>query len=156
MKKLSVSNLVTISILQSLVVRCVSLIFFHYPSLPHFKSQWAQICDTYIPDFPFNIQIVQLRLILIFKIIPKSSPQKQLIQIILNGEIRKSLSLTYLDLYVSNFCVIFWSLKMKTRRAIAWLLDTVNHWFLISMVTYYGYMCNWIMETNAFLEFFSS
>jgi hypothetical protein len=29
---------------------CV-LTFFHYPSLPHFKSQWAQICDPYIPDF---------------------------------------------------------------------------------------------------------
>jgi hypothetical protein len=46
--------------------------FFNYPSLPHFKSQWAQICYTYIPGFPmgerpFNIQIVQIRLILIFK-----------------------------------------------------------------------------------------
>jgi hypothetical protein len=36
--------------------------------------------------------------------------------------------------YVSTFCIKFWSLKMKTRRAITWLLDTVNHWFLISMV----------------------
>ena len=53
-------------------------------------------------------------------------------------------------------CVEFLSLKMKTRRAIAWLLNTLNHWFLISIVTYCGYMCNWIIETNAFLEFFSS
>ena len=137
--------------------------FFNYPSLPHFKSQWAQICVTYIPDFPLgerpfiNIRIVQIRLFWILKIIPNSSPRKILIQVIPNGEIRNNLSFkTYLDLHVSTFCVKFWSLKIKTRQAIAWLLDTVNHWFLISMVTYYGYMCNWIMETNAFLEIFSS
>jgi len=34
-----VSNLVTISILQSLVVRCLSLLFFKCPSLSHFKSK---------------------------------------------------------------------------------------------------------------------
>ena len=101
--------------------------------------------------------LCKLGLFWFLKIISKSSPQRQLIQIIPNREITETIwVLTYLDLHVLTFCVKFWSLKMKTRRAIAWLLDTVNHWFLISMVTYYGYMCNWIIETNAFLEIFSS
>jgi hypothetical protein len=52
--------------------------------------------------------------------------------------------------------VKFWRLKMKTSRATAWLLNTMNNWFSISIVAYCGYMCNWIMETNAFIEFFSS
>ena len=43
--------------------------------------------------------------------------------------------LTYFDLHVSTLCGKFWSLKIKTRWVITWLLDTVNHWFLISIVT---------------------
>ena len=81
--------------------------FFNYPSLPHFKSQWAQICDTYIPDFqlgerPFNIRIVQIRLNF-FLIIPRSTPKKQLIQIIPNKEIRTNLSFNLVGFICFDF-----------------------------------------------------
>ena len=157
------SNLVAISILQSLVIRCLSLLFsiiHHYRILSHnelkFVTHIFQIF-RWVNAHLLLYGLYKLGLFWILKIIPNSSPRKILIQVIPNGEIRNNLSFkTYLDLHVSTFCVKFWSLKIKTRQAIAWLLDTVNHWFLISMVTYYGYMCNWIMETNAFLEIFSS
>ena len=112
--------------------------FFNYPSLPHFKSHWAQICDTYIPEFPwserpFKIRIVQIRLILILK---KSYRSRLLRNNLFKLYQTEKSVLTNFDWYVSTFCVKFWSLKMKTRRAITLLLDTVNlTGFLISMVT---------------------
>jgi hypothetical protein len=100
-----VSNLVTISILQSLVIRCLST-FFNYSSLPHFMSQWALICDTHIPDFPLGERpygLYKLGLFWFLKIIPNSSPQKQLIQIIPNGEIRNNLSFNFFGFTCFDF-----------------------------------------------------
>ena len=108
--------------------------FFNYSSLHHFKSQWALICDTYIPDFPlgerpFNIRIVQIRLILnFFKSYRILLLRKYWFKLYQTEKLERIWVLTSLDLHVSTFCVKFWSLKMKPRRAIAWLLDTVNHW----------------------------
>ena len=99
------SNLVTISILQSLVIRCLST-FFNYPSLPHFMSQWALICDTHIPDFPLGERpygLYKLGLFWFLKIIPNSSPQKQLIQIIPNGDIRNNLSFNFFGFTCFDF-----------------------------------------------------
>ena len=76
--------------------------------------------------------LCELGLFWFLKIIPKSSPQKQLIQIIPNGEIRKNLSFNIFGFICFDFsCKI---LKSENENQ-AWLLDTVNHWFLISMVT---------------------
>jgi hypothetical protein len=72
--------------------------FFNYPSLPHFKSQWAQILTHIFQIFRWvNAHLLiyglyKLGLFWILKIIPNSSPRKILIQIIPNGEIRNNLS----------------------------------------------------------------
>ena len=135
------SNLVTISILQSLVIPCLSFflcsIIHQYRIVSHnelkFVTHIFQIFHWV--DAHLNYGLCKLGLFWFWKIVPKSSPHKQLIQVIPNWEIRYNLSLNYFDLYVSTFWVKFWSLKMETSRAISLLLDTVNHWFLISMVT---------------------
>jgi hypothetical protein len=62
--------------LTVLSIRYPPVVYVNSPShslcLLHFKSQWAQICDAYIPDFPwgerpFKMRIVQIRFILILK-----------------------------------------------------------------------------------------
>ena len=92
------SNLVTISILQSLVIRCLSLLFsiiHHYRILSHnelkFVTHIFQIF-RWVNAHLLIYGLYKLGLFWFLKIIPNSSPQKQLIQIILNGEIRTSLS----------------------------------------------------------------
>ena len=134
------SNLVTISILQSLVIRCLSIFFsiiHHYRILCHnelkFVTHIFQIFRGVNAHLKYGL--CKLGLFWFWKIVPNSS-QKQLIQIIPNWEIRYNLSFNLFWFICFDFCVKLWSLKMKTRWVITSLsLDTVNHWFLISMVT---------------------
>jgi len=91
------SNLVTISILQSLVIRCLSSLFsiiHHYRILSHnelkFVTHIFQIFRWVNAHLRYGL--CKLGLFWFLKIIPKSSPQRQLIQIIPNGEIRNNLS----------------------------------------------------------------
>ena len=107
--------------------------------------------------------LCELGLFWFLKIIPKSSPQKQLIQIIPNGEIRKNLSFNIFGFICFDFSCKIWKSENEDQASMIigycepLVFNIHGYWGVPKVVFfYYGYMCNWIMETNAFLEFFSS
>ena len=132
------SNLATISILQSLVIGCLVFTFFKYPSLPHFKSQWAlllskvhhyffsshnglkieyPLCDTYILGFRWrnaHLTNVQIEQIMLFWFIYIKAHNWFKWNQARNSDV--VWILTCFNLHISIFCVKFWSLKMKCRR----------------------------------------
>jgi hypothetical protein len=131
-----VSNLVTISFLQSLVIGCRLFfsIIHHYRILSHNEHKFVAHIFQNFRGVNDHLKYVLWKFGLFWYL--KKSYRSLLLR---NKwfklyQTEKSI-LTHFDLYVSTFCLKFWSLKMKTRRAITLLLDTVNHWFLISMVT---------------------
>ena len=107
------SYLVTISILQSLVIPCLSSLFsiiHHYHILSHnelkFVTHIFQVFQWVNAHLIYRL--CKLGLFWFLKIIPKSSHQKQLIQIIPNGEIRKNLSFNLIGFICFHFlCKIF-------------------------------------------------
>jgi hypothetical protein len=157
-----VSNLVTISILQSLVIRCLSLLFsiiHHYRILSHNELKFvAHIFQIFrwVNAHLLIYGLYKLGLFWILKIIPNSSPRKISIQIIPNGEIRNNLSFNLFGFTCFDFLCKILKSENETQASDCMIIGYCEPLGLMSMVTYYGYICNWIMETNAFLEIFSS
>jgi hypothetical protein len=136
-----VSNLVTIAILQSLVVGCLSLLFsiiHHYRILCHNELKFVTHIFQIFGGVNAHLIYWLCKLGLFwffFKSYRSLLYRYKWFKFYKTEKSDTIWVLTYFDLHVSTFCGNFWSLKMKTRRAITWLMDTVNHWFLISMVT---------------------
>jgi len=128
--------------------------FFNYPSLPHLNHNELKFVTHIFLIFRWvNTNLIyglcKLGLFWFLKIVPNFSPQKILIQIISNGEIRNNLSFDLFGFTCFDFfCKI---LKSENENQVS---DCMAIGYTVN--TYYGYMCNWIMETNAFLEIFSS
>ena len=151
---------------QSLVVGCLSLFFCNYSSLLHFKSQWAQSCDTYIPDCPwderpFNILIVQIRLILILKNRTEVFSTETI-----DSNFTKLRNQIQFSLFWFTCFDFLWKIlkSEKENQASGYmiigycepLVFNIHGYWVVSKVVFNGYMLHEIMETNTFLQFFSS